>query len=145
MEAASTPTFGDDDLFGIAPDEELGGLSVQNHRLARIAEFEEDALARPNPYAAVIGFGCADLQRVLGHYSKALLQQLESREHTWEEIRELEPTVRLLLKLQAAVALDLAVDSETNERPPSKARKSRKPKGISLRAKPNGRERLPKH
>src|SRR4051794_37868454 len=45
----------------VADDPE--GLSIQNQRLARILEYEEAALARMDPLAAVIGIGNAYFQR----------------------------------------------------------------------------------
>ena len=59
--------------------EELDGLSIQNQRLARVQEYEEAALARSDPFAAVIGMGNAYLQRVFEHLGAAILDELDSR------------------------------------------------------------------
>lgn len=89
--------------------EELDGLSIQNQRLARVQEYEEAAVSRPDPFAAVIGMGNADLQRVFEHLSAAILDELDSRAHTVDELREFSPEIRLLLKLRKSIETDLAV------------------------------------
>ncbi len=87
----------------------LDGLSMQNQRLARVQEYEEAAVARPDPFAAVIGMGNAYFQRVFEHLGAALLDELDCRAHTVEELREFGPDIRLLVKLRNAIETDLAV------------------------------------
>ena len=88
--------------------EELDGLSIQNQRLARIQEYEEAAVSRSDPFAAVIGMGNAYLQRVFEHLGAAVLDELDSRPHTVEELREFGPEIRLLVKLRNSIETDLA-------------------------------------
>jgi hypothetical protein len=68
--------------------EELDGLSIQNQRLARVQEYEEASVSRSDPFAAVIGMGNAYFQRVFEHLGAAILDELDSRAHTVEELRE---------------------------------------------------------
>lgn len=89
--------------------EELGGLSIENRRLERIQEYEEAALSRPDPFAAVIGLGNASLQRVFEHLGKALLDAMDGHPHTVDELRELSPEIRLLVKLRKLIETDLAI------------------------------------
>src|SRR6188768_1313504 len=74
--------------------EELDGLSVQNQRLAKIQKYEDAAVSRSDPFAAVIGMGNAYLQRVFEHLGTAILDELDTRAHTVEEFREFSPEIR---------------------------------------------------
>jgi hypothetical protein len=87
--------------------EELDGLSMQNQRLARIEEYEEAAVSRSDPLAAVIGMGNAYLQRIFEHLGAAVLDELDSHAYTVEEFRELSPEIRLLAKLRKLIETDL--------------------------------------
>jgi len=89
--------------------EELEGLSIQNQRLAKVHEYEEAALARSDSFAAMIGMGNAYFQRVFEHLGTALLDELDARPNTIAEIREVEPEIRLLLKVRSAIETDLEV------------------------------------
>ena len=89
--------------------EDRDGLSIQYQRLAKVQEYEEAALARSNPFAAIIGMGNAHFQRVFEHLGAALLDELDARPNTIAEIREVEPEIRLLLKVRSAMETDLEV------------------------------------
>jgi hypothetical protein len=89
-----------------AEDDEL---SVQNERLAKIQEYEEAALSRSDPFGAVLGMGNATLQRIFEHLGAAILEEMDSRPHTLEELREFEPGIRLMVKLRNCVETDLAL------------------------------------
>ena len=101
--------------FNEAPDacgaEELDGLSMANRRRARVDEFEEDAVARSGPYAAVIGMGTAYLQRIIEHLGAAVLEEMDSHPHTIQELREFRPEIRLLVQLRNAVETDREVQT----------------------------------
>ena len=107
------------------PAEERDGLSIQNQRLARIQEYEEAAISRPDSQAAVIGMGSASFQRMFEHLSEAIVNRLDSYPHTLEEVRELSPEMRLALKLWSTVETDLTLQtSDTGQQatafPPSR-------------------------
>ncbi len=87
--------------------EELDGLSLQHQRLARIQEYEELALARSDPFAAVLGMGTSHLAKLFEHLGKAVLDDLESQAPTLTALREVGPEIRLLLKLRSAMETDL--------------------------------------
>jgi hypothetical protein len=94
-------------------------LSFRNQRLARVHEYEEAAVSRPDPFAAVIGMGNADLQRVFDHLSAAILEVMDSRKHTVDELREFSPDIRLLLKLRKSIETDIAIQTQDVEGPAS--------------------------
>jgi hypothetical protein len=54
------------------------------------------------------GMGAASCQRIFEHLGTAVLDELDSRPHSVEEIREYEPEIRLLVKLRHAVEADVA-------------------------------------
>jgi hypothetical protein len=93
------------------PAEERDGLSIQNQRLARIQEYEEGAISRPDPRDAMIGMGSATLQRMFEHLGEAIVNRLDSYPHTFEEVRELSPEMRLALKLRSAIETDLTLQT----------------------------------
>jgi hypothetical protein len=100
--------------FRQAPDafaEELDGLSMPNRRRARVDEFEEDAISRSDSYAAVIGMGSAYLQRVFEALGAALLEEIDSHPLTVQELRALNPEIRMLVKLRSAIETDLEVQA----------------------------------
>lgn len=111
--------------------DDLDGLSIRNQRLARIQEYEEAAVSRPDPFAAVIGMGNASLQRVFEHLGAAIVEELDSRPHTVGEIRELEPEIRLLVKIRNSIETDLAVQTSDAERPATAFPPTRPAKGIT--------------
>jgi hypothetical protein len=123
--------------------EDLDGLNIQNHRLARIQEYEEEVVSRSNPYAAMIGVGSADFQRIFEHYSKALLEELDSR-HTFAEVRELNRDIRLLETLRRAVEADLEFQSADAGQPVSGFPHSINVKGLSRKAVTNKCDLVPK-
>jgi hypothetical protein len=123
------------------PDEGLDRASVRSHRAARIDEFEAAAIRRPNSYGAMIGAGTADLQRIFERLSEAVSHQLDAEAPTLVECRSLEPTIRLLLRLREGVALDLAVQDQTDEYSSASSLKRPKPKGITLTPKSRSRDR----
>jgi hypothetical protein len=88
-------------------DEELDGLSIQQQRLARIQEYEELALARRDPFAAILGMGTCYLAQVFEHLGKKLWDELESQPPTLTALREVSPEIRLLLKVRSAMETDL--------------------------------------
>jgi hypothetical protein len=124
MEAEPTDSRAmQDDALNKALDaptaEDLDGLSIQNQRLARIQEFEETAIARSDPLAAVLGIGNASLQRMFEHLGAALLDELDSHPHTVEELRELEPEMRLLVKLRKSIETGIALQSLGTDQQPA--------------------------
>jgi len=88
--------------------ENYDGLSIESQRSARIKEYEESALSRLDPFAAVIAMGNASLQRIFEHLNAALLDELYSKAHTLEEMREISPEIRLLLKLRKSIETGFA-------------------------------------
>jgi hypothetical protein len=114
--------------------EELDGLSIQNQRLARVQEYEEAAVSRPDPFAAVIGMGNADLQRIFDHLSTAILDVMDSRKHSVDELREFSPDIRLLLKLRKSIETDLAVQTPDVEQPAASFAANMTAKGITNEA-----------
>jgi hypothetical protein len=116
-------TMSDDELneaLEVHRAEEFDGLSLQNQRLAIIQEYEEAALLRADPFAAVIGMGNAYLQRIFEHLGAAVLDELDTRAPGIAELRELVPEIRLLTKLRNAIQTDLAFQA-TNTGPPAAA------------------------
>ena len=91
--------------------EALEGLSIQNRRLATIQEYEEAAVSRTDPLAAVIGMGNAYLQRIFEHLGAAVLDAMDNGPHTVADLREYAPEIRLLLKMRNAIETDLVVQS----------------------------------
>lgn len=112
-------------------EEDCDGLSIRNQRLARVHEYEEEAISRPDPFAAVIGMGNADLQRIFDHLSAAILDVMDSRKHTVDELRELSPDIRLLLKLRKSIETDLAVQTPHVEQPAASFAANGMAKGIT--------------
>ena len=123
--------------------EELDGLTIQNQRLARIQEYEEAAVSRPEAFAAVIGMGNAYFQRVFEHLGAAILDELDSRAHTVEELREFGPEIRLLVKLRNAIETDLAVQPP-DPRQQAAAFPHMKGKGFDTQLATSKRDLLPK-
>jgi hypothetical protein len=111
-------------------EDELDGLGIRNQRRARIDEYEERAVAHPEPLAALIGMGNADFQRIFEHASTAVLEELDSHPHTVEEIRELAPDIRLLIKLRDSMEWDLEGGSPDGEQPVAAVPAGRKAKGL---------------
>jgi hypothetical protein len=104
--------------------EELDGLSMQNQRLARVQEYEEAAVSRPDPLAAVSGMGAAFCQRIFEHLGTAVLDELDRFPHSVEEFREYEPEIRLLAKLRKSIEQDLTLQAhETPQQGPMPHRK----------------------
>src|SRR4051794_3927096 len=91
--------------------EDLDGLSIKNQRLARIDEYEESAVSRSDPLAAVIGMGSAVLQRVFEDLGAAVLEVLDTHPHTLDNLRELTPEIRLMLSLRNAIEKDLDIQT----------------------------------
>jgi hypothetical protein len=90
---------------------DLDGLSIKNQRLARIQEYEEEAISRENPFEAVIGMGNASLQRVFEQYGQALIDAFEGRDPTLEEMRQYSSDIRLLLKVRKSIETDIALQT----------------------------------
>ena len=87
-------------------EEELDGLSLQQRRLARIQEYEEEALARIDPLAAVVGMGTVYLAQLFEYFAKAVVDEFKTQPPTLALCRELTPQVRLLAKLRSAIDTD---------------------------------------
>ena len=124
--------------------EELDGLSIRNQRLARIQEYEEAAVSRIDPFAALFGFGNADFQRIFDLLSAAIFDELDSRGHTIEVLRELAPEIRLLVKLRNSIALDLAVQPPDAGQQAAAFPRSMNGKGLDTKAATSKRDLLPK-
>ena len=124
--------------------EELDGLSIQNQRLARVQEYEEAALSRSDPFAAVIGMGNAHLQRVFEHLGAAILDELDSRAHTVEEFREFGPEIRLLVKLRNSIETDLAFQPPGDGQQAAAFQHSMKGNGFDTKLATRKRDLLPK-
>jgi hypothetical protein len=116
--------------------------TLRNQRLARIQEYEESALIRRDPLAAVIGMGNADLQRIFESLGTAVLEQIESGSKSIEEFRELGPEIRLLVKLRKAIEVDVALQALETEQQPS--RLPRALKGIKAGPGSVYKHRLPR-
>lgn len=125
-------------------EDELDGLSIQNRRLGRIQEYEDVCLARPDPYAAIIGMGTSSLQRVFEHLGNALLDELDSHTHKLEEVREYTPEIRLLVKLRNAIEADLEFQSADTEPPATAFPHNRKSTGQDTKVPTSQRDLLPK-
>ena len=111
--------------------QELDGLSIRNQRLARILEYEEAALSRSDPHAAVIGMGNAQLQRICEHVGDAVLERWDAHTPTVEEIRELSPQIRLMVAMRKMMDTDLAFQSEDFQQQAAAFPHSAKRKGIT--------------
>jgi hypothetical protein len=124
--------------------EALEGLSMQNRRLATIQEYEETAISRTDPLAAVIGMGNAYFQRIFEHLGKAVLDVIDSRPHTVAEMREYAPEIRLLVKLRNAIETDLVVQPPDVERHAAALPRGAKSKVCGTEMATSERELLPK-
>jgi hypothetical protein len=120
-------------------------LAIRNQRLARIQEYEESALARRDPLAAVIGLGNADFQRIFECLGTAVLEQLEAGSKSIEEIRELEPEIRLLVKIRKAIETDVALQAREAEQQPSALPRCRNSKELEGRPGSRFKHHLPRH
>ena len=124
-------------------DEVLDGLSIEDRRRARIDEYEESAVSRADPGAALLGMGTANLQRVAEQLGLAILDELENQPPTIDAFRELGPEIRMLAKIHSVVATDVAFQKmdvgHSNSSPHRK-------KGITLDASTSAGKRqiLPK-
>jgi hypothetical protein len=139
----------DDELnHALERAEELDGLNLQHQRLARIQEYEELALARTDPFGAVLGMGTSYLAQVFEHLGKAVLDELENQPTMLTALREVGPDIRLLLKLRSAIETDLDFQNQVSgEQPmglsgPTKngalKQAGRRPRGmVSLRPRSN--------
>ncbi len=87
-------------------EEELDGLSLQQRLLARIQEYEEEALARIDPLAAVVGMGTVYLAQLFEYFAKAVVDEFKTQPPTLALCRELTPQVLLLAKLRSAIDTD---------------------------------------
>jgi hypothetical protein len=125
-------------------EDELDGLSIQNQRLARIQEYEEAAVSRSDPFAAVIGMGNAHFQRVFEHLGAAILEELDSHPHSVEELREFGPEIRLLVKLRSAIETDLEVQPPEAETPAAAFSGRIQGTGLDTRLVSGKRDLLPK-
>jgi hypothetical protein len=124
--------------------EELDGLNIQNQRLARVQEYEEAAVSRSDPFAAVIGMGSASFQRIFEHLGAAILDELDGRAHTFEELRELTPEIRLLVKLRDAIEKDFEVQAPDADQQAAALPRLRKSKGRDTKVATSKRDLLPK-
>lgn len=124
--------------------EDLDGLSMKNQRLARIQDFEEDAVSRTGAYAAVMGMGTAYLQRIFEHLGAAVLDVMDSHPHSVQELRELRPEIRLLVQLRKTIETDLEVQSSDAGDQPSVFPQSLKHKGLDANLATSKRGLLPK-
>jgi hypothetical protein len=125
-------------------EDELDGLSIQNQRLAMIQEYEEAAVSRSDPFAAVIGMGNAHFQRVFEHLGAAILEELDSHPHSVQEIREFEPEIRLLVKLRNSMETDLEVQPPEAGRPAAAFPHRMTGKGLDAKVASSKRDLLPK-
>ena len=108
-----------DKALNLNDAEVCGDLTIRNQRLARIQEYEESAVTRPDPLAAIIGIGNADFQRIFEHLGTAILEQIEAGSKSIEEFRELGPEIRLLVKIRKAIETDVALQSLEAEQQPT--------------------------
>ena len=90
MEPTNTDAVSDQELNAALEAhaaEDYDGLSIRNQRRARIQEYEESALSRLDPFAAVIGLGNVIFQSIIEHLGAAILDELNSKAPTLEEMR----------------------------------------------------------
>jgi hypothetical protein len=148
MESKPTDTapIRDDELNAALEEhvvEDLDHLDSRNLRLARVQEHEEESISRSNPFAAMIGWGTADLQRVFDCYSRVILHEIDNR-NTLAEIRELNPDIRLLLKLREAIETDLEFAFADDGQPPAFCTKRIQDHEVASRAPTGKRNLIPK-
>jgi hypothetical protein len=116
MEVKPTEARAKEDLelnnaFEAHATEELDALSIRSERMERIDEYEESALSRSDPLAAVIGIGNVTFQRSFEEYGAAILDEINRGAHTLEALRELEQDIRLLVKMRNCIEKDIDVQS----------------------------------
>ena len=136
-ESSDARRFGDEELnraLDAYSDEDSDAQNIRNQRLARVHEYEESTVSRADPFAAVIGMGTADLQRVFEHLSGAILAELDNREHTVDEFRELGSDIRLLLKIRKSIEVDLTFQAPDVGQPASAFAAKRNVKGLAKEA-----------
>jgi hypothetical protein len=144
-------------IFQGMPDEELDkslklddadeydDLTIRNQRLARIQEYEESAVTRRDPLAAIIGIGNADFQRMFETLGTAILEQIEAGSKSIKELRELGPDIRLLVKIRKAIETDVALQTLAAEQQPSALPRRLKSKELEARSGGSFKHRLPRH
>jgi hypothetical protein len=110
----------------------------------RIDEYEEAAVSRPDPFAAVIGMGAAFCQRIFEHVGTAVLEELDSQPHSVEEIREYEPVFNLLIKFRKSVEADLAFQAHYAGQQSAAIPKRKKGNRLETKAATGKRDLLPK-
>jgi hypothetical protein len=81
-------------------------------RKALIDAFQQEALERADPFAAIAGYDTGVLMQVYGEVAAAVEQELEAAHPTIEDIRALSPEFTLLVKLRNAISLDLVLQNE---------------------------------
>jgi hypothetical protein len=116
----------------------LDDLSMQDRRRAKIDEYEEAAVSRSDPSDAVAGMGNANLLRVTERLTPAVLETLDSEPPTIDVAREIAPVVRLMIRVQALVDSDRAMERMEGGRDSLSYRK----KGIALDVDRNSTDRL---
>ena len=88
--------------------------------------------------------GNAYLQRVFEHLGAAILDELDSRAHTVEELRELGPEIRLLVKLRNSIETDLSVQPPDAGQQAAAFPHSMKGKGLDTKVATGKRDLLRK-
>jgi hypothetical protein len=124
--------------------EDVDGLSIKNQRLASIQEYEEAALARSNPFAAVLGMAGSQMQQISEYLGAAIIAEFESRGGSLEVIRELRPEMGLQIKLIKLAQTDLLFQLAETEPQSNLYRHGSKGKGISSNLASTKHVKLPK-
>ena len=88
--------------------------------------------------------GNASFQRIFEHLGAALLDELDSRDHTVAELREYEPEIRLLVKLRNSIETDLDPQLPEAGQQAAAFPRPMKSKGLRTKVATSKRDLLPK-
>jgi hypothetical protein len=131
-----------DSALNLENADDLDELNIRNQRVARILDYEESAVARRDPFAAIIGMGNADMQRMCEYVGAAILERLDCGTKSIEEIREVSPEMRLLVKMRKSIETDLALHLLEGEQQPTAYPHRRSNNDLEI--KPVSRRSLPR-
>jgi hypothetical protein len=89
---------------------ELDGLSMEQQREARILEYEEVAVEQSDPFEAITGMQNASLARIFERLSAAVVKELNSKNHSLQDIREYTTEIKSLVQIQRNIELDRSLN-----------------------------------
>jgi 3-methyladenine DNA glycosylase/8-oxoguanine DNA glycosylase len=94
-----------DDRLNQALEEGPQDLKTKRRQLRRerIDEFENESAQHTNAYSAVLGASTADIARISEYFGSCIVHQMGSDVPSMARMQELEPAVRMLLRLRKSL------------------------------------------